>query len=1087
MINEPRYSERIEPKWKVYRVPENLLKLNDGLKTLRKPLKTVEKVLKTIQKVLNKAKAIIQILAIFESAFNNLLYSFINTILDKFQGILNDAKSTGVYMLDLVSYHITNDSDTEPITDKNYEQIINMAPWFAGNETKTAGTPAPKTPPTPPTIIDAVSENFQNLFENIGKGYRRETYNEFIQVICDAFEDKYDLPSGALAYQTFGKEVEPGKPNDIVLWDARWLQSGRPDLGPQGTLNVTLLVFAAPGFDDIYRVMMGIQALLGELPGNAKNFFGVNSIIHDWWKKTSTTPGNSILQQARNFELQQVWEKTHGVLSGTRGKDPNFVGINLYSLLAPVFDTIQNLIDTARSFSYRVDTELTDMLLDIIIAIEEEIERLVRIIMMINHFITMIESILAITGLRILNFTTQEGTAGVVRALKNAKNFGEGEDRDALNKIEAGRQQKMQKEISDKTKEIEAQTIVNQKLNTKKTNLEELNTMVLAWADYVYNNPEVDLETKEIALEDLKVSSSEAIEAKEEEIEAVEETHNDIPGLDWKKNVIITEHDWELNGRDVTGDGHKDIKGLLEEKAELEAELQSLIDQYNDPTQPEPEDYIERIERLVIIIAGLQSQIDASILQFDKDIEDNEWVKDTILASPDPYSTQLIATQQLLEETREDKDPYHPGSTGESFRILDESYDAQIQSSIDTIELLEQEKIDKLNEKGTLHGSIATNSIGTIDPRDWDKNIYRGAPIWSDVLLPNLCLDVDALQFPPTNMGFKNNAYWNTPYDPGELGFVTYYRGANAIVFHQYYTGSWGSQPSNNISGEFFDMYIGLDPVINMTIYNLFQDYWNCEIRLEEIEVELAAEHVTLSDLEDAKDLNLETWEIFNYYNVRIQQRIEEKRLTLQTEIEKDILIEEKNVIIVESSEEIEQKEEEINNIIESAWDIYLSESYKFYKYKVPRTIRQEEDGPEILEDWTNNEIGYLIRQSNYDLRKPKVEIIPGGFRCLPILNALAVLDDEIEADNFRLASAESQKQFLIEQEENRVKDFEQKALVGWTADTKMYYGGYLFCAGWPDVTDSNYFNFSDIYSSHKKAGIDAKRDGWNQIKTFIG
>ena len=781
--SEPRPTEDISPEWDTFRPLASIeddLNLKENLDRIRGPLSKIEKVLRASSKLLDKARSIVQLFSIFESVFNNLLYSFLNSILDQLQRMLDDAKSTGVYMLDLVSYHFVNDSDSRKIADLDYEQTMARPAWSESANTNDTEENTPSILKGK-NLLESIKETYllnededtsiiKGLMNNVRQGYRKETYNEFIQVICDSFEDPNDVPSGALGYEylnpteksleeTTNLEIEP-------LWDTRFVQSGRPMFGPNASMHVYVIAFAVPAFDDLMRLFNNIITLVKDFPGSE-----LVAPLADYFRDTRLLSDMDDDQRAIiNYKLAEEYDKIYGTLGGNRGREPNFIGINLYSLMAPIFDTIQELIDRARSFTVIVDTGLSDMLMKIIDGIQDEIERLLNIITMINHFITMLESIIAITGLRVLKISTNEGNAGVVKALKNATGFGgdSRQDKD-ISREKKERVQRNKLELDERDQELKKENIEKEikSWEDRKKHLQELNEIVLEWAEWA-DDPTRNLFVKQQQLPVLLENFDIQIAEKEEEIQELIDNNITFDELNILETKANEKHNEKLNGKDFSGDGVNDIDGLYKEKENLEEELANLEAQKNDPEQSDPENYEERKNDLENLIIGKQNEIDQEINRFNEEIADIHWVRDSITESTDDYETQLSNAESLLAAEKINRDDQEIGSDAETFRLQDEEYDTLIANAEQEINDLQDEQIKCLSGRGDSHGDIAFNTNGEVDPRDYPKETYYP----EKERLPNIDykledlrppggygLDTSILQFPPADEGFNNNAW----------------------------------------------------------------------------------------------------------------------------------------------------------------------------------------------------------------------------------------------------------------------------------------------------------------------------------------
>ncbi len=99
-----------------------------------------------------------------------------------------------------------------------------------------------------------------------------------------------------------------------------------------------------------------------------------------------------------------------------------------------------------------------------------------------------------------------------------------------------------------------------------------------------------------------------------------------------------------------------------------------------------------------------------------------------------------------------------------------------------------------------------------------------------------------------------------------------------------------------------------------------------------------------------------------------------------------------------------------------------------------------------VIGDWTDNEIGYLILKDNYNYRNPLIT----NNLCLPIENALINIDGLIATAQRNVEVSKKAYDQAISDEKNREALYSNSTISNWKATDKYYYGGFLFCYGWP-------------------------------------
>ena len=93
---------------------------------LKKSVDKVNQILQNAQSMANNVQALIQLLKKVEQIVEGDLYAFVDEILKQFEEIINNVKSTGVYALDLISYHVQD----YPILSGLRSGILEGNEWY---------------------------------------------------------------------------------------------------------------------------------------------------------------------------------------------------------------------------------------------------------------------------------------------------------------------------------------------------------------------------------------------------------------------------------------------------------------------------------------------------------------------------------------------------------------------------------------------------------------------------------------------------------------------------------------------------------------------------------------------------------------------------------------------------------------------------------------------------------------------------------------------------------------------------------------------------------------------------------------------
>jgi len=410
------------PEWKhltLMNIPgANVIK--SSIKSAHKSIEKIQLILDKISQALTAVQDIVKLIQKFETILNKGLYLFLDLILDKFEELYNDIKSTGIYALDLTSYHFINYQEVDG-NDDYYKAVLKGGAWYHI-----------------PNKAEYDNNNIANSFfykigkkaegiitrednKNLRGGYLLESYNQFIDRICRAFSDNNDLPDRTVAmddktvkaFNTLYLDPKKSLPqifNGWTDWDKiskKNFDSGRPNFGQFGNLKVYLFVVATPDIDPFINFIIQMQKIFSNI--KVGDFAPKGFERFDKWFKDT------------DYNVPQI---DYSYVPSS--DEPNFVGITLNNIpgFNRLFNVIDQLILTIRSF--RTKTNITGILDQINVFIEstlDEINRLNVLIAQIDDMLSLLDMFISLTGIYYLQITTDQGNAGVIDALKNATGF----------------------------------------------------------------------------------------------------------------------------------------------------------------------------------------------------------------------------------------------------------------------------------------------------------------------------------------------------------------------------------------------------------------------------------------------------------------------------------------------------------------------------------------------------------------------------------------------------------------------------------------------------------------------------------------
>lgn len=508
----------IAPTWNNFSLisDEDSLAMVEKFKEARTLMGTLKGFLNVGLQILNKIKPFIQILALIEAFAKDFLTAILKIITATIDGIINNAASTGIYFLDLTSYHITpkkrelRDLDLHAIYEKYLKNDIASAELDAHIKDLLAGKEDTSV------FTDTV---------NFFRGYKKETYIEFINRIVEAFMDENDKPSTEIYYrwrnnvallgqdvldqikngQRSGFEVGYQALKDLYTFDGigpddalfrfrvesyiyknykialdalikqykeamqaeidsklreikaqykeqgkgigseefvdsqygpykipfpSYFRSGRPRFDNNADVRVYIIAFAFPDTTAIFNFMETIKPFIKSFvkfpsyPAFQVDASGVQT-NKQTLNKTTFDKLFGDMSVASIYPGAKAIQENYSDKPSDR--EPNFVGITAEQIpfMAPIFAKLRSLNDDLKKLARlsKLKLNYTEYILKTIQGIEEKIRWLGDLLDKIDDFLAFIESLLLLSGFRILDIQSSTGTMGIIKQLKNAQGF----------------------------------------------------------------------------------------------------------------------------------------------------------------------------------------------------------------------------------------------------------------------------------------------------------------------------------------------------------------------------------------------------------------------------------------------------------------------------------------------------------------------------------------------------------------------------------------------------------------------------------------------------------------------------------------
>lgn len=225
------------------------------LEEIRRVLAKARAILEAFDGILDAVGAFTAILRALESFINDVLLAALLALTDAIEDAVNDFKSTGVYALDLITPFLKTDGS------------------LVGDTCDDAVLTNPFNP---------ADNSLAELNREAHKFFKFQTYEEFIEVIVDAFLDENDLPSPYIT-QNLLKKLNP-RTNEIInastdttekIISAKQdtvlntvFRPGRPNFGPSGKLKFYLLTISTQNFTDFLRILTSFSRFFYNILGN---------------------------------------------------------------------------------------------------------------------------------------------------------------------------------------------------------------------------------------------------------------------------------------------------------------------------------------------------------------------------------------------------------------------------------------------------------------------------------------------------------------------------------------------------------------------------------------------------------------------------------------------------------------------------------------------------------------------------------------------------------------------------------------------------------------------------------------------------
>lgn len=475
------------PQWKTFNLLDSasLRQVRQVTSSVQSGLDSVKEIMDTVDDILNTVQSFMQILKLIESIADRGVMAFLDAFINTVESLMDSIRSTGVYGLDLFSYHFQD----FPIQYAD-DSFLNGNEWWKGELApykRLADQQASlessyqallvalnKIPDDEKTGLKVYKTQLKGILEKIKKGqkpseselfmfkdfeksirdlpteyyeaynkqirdileliflwkYKPETYYEWINVICEAFVDPNDKPGKpvlALMNRTVenaaaGKQVEDlghnETPKITTLTKNDFpavFKSGRPLFSEGDYMKVIVVGFCVTSLDAVKDIWAAMKVIPDIVQGAASSSLTAFDGFADAAKHYGNKWNQLLKRVGADFDFTQE--------VATYGEEPNFFGVTLDIFLRDIFRYIELLLDRMKGFNLPLTSSIFDNIDSVITTIKQWVAFAEHILNIIEQLNKLIDALLTLSQGFILNFDTNDGVPGVIEALKETKPF----------------------------------------------------------------------------------------------------------------------------------------------------------------------------------------------------------------------------------------------------------------------------------------------------------------------------------------------------------------------------------------------------------------------------------------------------------------------------------------------------------------------------------------------------------------------------------------------------------------------------------------------------------------------------------------
>ena len=446
-------------EWKSVSIGKYADEYSGKIKAFQYGLKFLRKKLEIARRYLTVLRQIIRVINSFLTFYEDMSRMIINRFADEIDRFVQNIKSTGVYFLDMTTYHFHEDLN-EDDSLKYYR-----GPWWFREEKEkdnvTVFTGVFKRNDNGRVTLKGLTEleddlSAGNLINELFS-YKKENYYEFIDKICHHFLDPNDVLPRKRTEDA--QSIKKDQGDNQEGWSAlgfnnstgEWgLKTGRPDFGSRSTVSALILTIALPDIVQLYRILYPLckeGGLFNDLLDDVANYLKPLSLILGEDKEEEETDQSfisNIIDKITDTSKNKIEESkdyiaskypTENFLLDQEGSHtyPHWRGINLGNLLGKWTDHVDKFTQMLRNFAddIEVDRSILDSIDDQLKRLIKTINTLIQIINTIDNLLEYINIMLSLTTMASLYITVTPpkkhgelgGTERIVQEIRKARGF----------------------------------------------------------------------------------------------------------------------------------------------------------------------------------------------------------------------------------------------------------------------------------------------------------------------------------------------------------------------------------------------------------------------------------------------------------------------------------------------------------------------------------------------------------------------------------------------------------------------------------------------------------------------------------------